>query len=149
MTPIAPNQIWLDNAYYRNADTGAWMPKYVLVMATEPKHDCSVTAVFTSKPNGLGTDPACSMSHPRTGYYVGAPGGVLYKETWVDFATVAETDNDLIRKAEKAGRMTLTQQTLDAIAFCAVLRCALGLQDLSNRNWRWINDTAALLGQRR
>ena len=51
MPPVAVSagQIWQDDCYYFDPDSGKCMRKYVLVLAVEPKSGDCVTAVFTSK----------------------------------------------------------------------------------------------------
>ena len=122
------------------------MRKYVLVLAIDARHGDSVTAVLTSRPNGLPTDPACWQGNPRCGYYRGVPGGPLNKETWVDFNGIqALDDNDLARHVMQA-RKKLLAVTVGSSVFCAVLRCLTGYDDLERRHARLIGDLIADLG---
>jgi hypothetical protein len=73
---VAPGQIWRDDCYYLDRQTGECKRKYVLILAADAGGD-ALTAVFTSKPNGLTENPACSLGPPRAGYFVGTPGGAL------------------------------------------------------------------------
>ena len=71
------NTLWLDSRYYLNQETGRYMPKYVLIIATSPNGNDALSAVLTSKANGLREEPACDPGPPRAGYYIGVPGGIL------------------------------------------------------------------------
>lgn len=143
---VAAGQIWQDDCYYFDSDTGKCMRKYVLLLAVEPKSGDCVTAVFTSKSHGLAENPACSLGPPRAGYFVGFPGGALTQPTWVDFSSVKTLDSSDLAAHVRAGRKTLTSLALPTKTFCAVLRCTLQCEDITLREARWIGDTAAVLG---
>jgi hypothetical protein len=140
-----PGQIWCDDCYYLNRETGECQRKYVLVLAIDPRSDDVVTAVFTSKANGLVEQPACNLGPPRSGYFVGAPGGVLTLPSWVDFNSLQDLDIGDLTKLQRSGRMSLMLQTLPAPLLCAVLRCALQSDDLTGRQARLMGDVAAVL----
>ena len=146
MALTAPEQIWQDDCYYFDSTTGECMRKYVLVLAVDQTSGDSVTAVFTSAPNGLRTDPPCNQGNPRSGYYIGTPGGALNKETWVDFNSLQTLDNADLATHLKQGRKSSLQQALSREVFCGVLRCLLGYDDLERRHARLIGDIAATLG---
>ena len=69
------NTLWRDEQYYRNTETGQYMPKYVLILAISTDADDALGAVLTSKSNGLREHPACDFGPPRAGYFLGTPGG--------------------------------------------------------------------------
>lgn len=142
---VSAGKIWRDDCYYLDLKTGECKRKYVLILAVESNTCDAVTAVFTSKPNGLTEAPPCSLGPPRAGHYVGMPGGVMPKPTWVDFSSIETLDNyDLAAHVSK-NRKSLVAQTLPPEIFCAVLRCLLQSEDLSMRQARWIGDTVAAL----
>lgn len=87
-------QIWQDDCYYLDSQTGQCMRKFVLVLAVDTQSGDSVTVVFTSKSNGLPENPACYIGNPRSGYYLGLLGGLLNKPTWVDFSCLETLDSD-------------------------------------------------------
>lgn len=141
---VAPGQIWRDECYYLDRQTGECKRKYVLVLALDGSGD-AITAVFTSKPNGLTETPSCSLGPPRAGYFVGTPGGVFSLPTWVDFSSIATLDAVDLATHVASGRTYKQTQTLPAALFCTVLRCALQSEDITGRQARWIGDTAAQL----
>lgn len=140
-----PGQIWRDDCYYLDRKTGECQRKYVLVLAVDPRGRDLVTAVFTSKPNGLVEQPACNLGPPRAGYFVGVPGGVLALPTWVDFNSLQDLDAADLAKLQRSGRMTLLPQPLPVSLFCAVLRCVMQCDDLTGRQARLVGDVAAAL----
>ena len=50
-------QIWQDDCYYLDDQTGQCMRKFVLILAINAQTGDSVTVVFTSKSNGLPETP--------------------------------------------------------------------------------------------
>jgi hypothetical protein len=141
-----PGQVWRDDCYYLDRKTGECQRKYVLVLAVDPLREIVLTAVFTSKPHGLAEAPACNLGPPRSGYFVGTPGGVLPLPSWIDFNSLQDLDSvDLVR-LQRSGRIALVPQTLPKPLFCCVLRCALQSEDLTGRQARLLGDLAALLG---
>lgn len=140
-----PGQIWRDDCYYLDRKTGKCQRKYLLVLAVDPRSGDVVTAVFTSKANGLVEQPACNLGPPRSGYFVGAPGGVLTLPTWVDFNSLQDLDARDLTKLQHSGRMSQLPQTLPVPLFCAVLRCVLQCDDLTGRQARLVGDVAAVL----
>lgn len=141
---VAPGQIWQDDCYYLDRQTGECKRKFVLVLAADNSGD-AVTAVFTSKPNGLTEAPACSLGPPRAGYFVGAPGGVFQQPTWVEFSSLDTLDGFDLTTQVTSGRTRLLAQTLPLQLFCAVVRCVLQSDDITLRQARWIGDTVANL----
>jgi hypothetical protein len=146
VVPPAAGQIWRDDCYYLDRATGQCQRKYMLVLAVDPRSSDMVTAVFTSKANGLVDSPACNLGPPRSGYYVGVPGGVLQRPSWVDFNSLQDLDAADLSKLQRSGRLSLVAQILPVPVFCAVLRCVQQSDDLTGRQARLIGDVAAALG---
>jgi hypothetical protein len=141
---IAPGQIWRDDCYYLDRSTGECKRKYFLVLGTNGQSD-ALTAVFTSKPNGLTEHPACNLGPPRAGYFVGVPGGFLNVPTWVDFNSLNELDTQDLGRHVASGRSSLTLQTLPVEMFCGVLRCLLQSDDVTRRQAKWLADVVGKL----
>jgi hypothetical protein len=142
----AIGQIWCDDCYYLSKSTGQCQRKYLLVLAVDKNSGDVVTVVFTSKPNGLPDNPACYIGNPRSGYYLGIPGGVFFKETWLDFISLETLDGYDLTLHANTGRKTLLQQTLPAKQFCQALRCIMQMQeDITKQQWRLLGDTVANL----
>lgn len=144
---VTAGQIWRDDCYYLDRETGECKRKYVLILAVDPGASDAVTAAFTSKSHGLTEIPACSLGPPRAGYFVGVPGGELKLPTWVDFSSVDILDSYDLGIHVGSGRTSLITQTLDREILCAVLRCALQSDDITGRQARWIGNTAAALSR--
>jgi hypothetical protein len=132
------NTLWRDAHYYRHPETGSFMPKYVLILAVSPDAGDALTAVMTSKPNGLREDPPCQLGNPRAGYFLGIPGQPLCKPTWVDFNSLVVQD---ILDFQERGRhyiVTAEPLQLPAPVFCSLLRCVAQSEDLSRRHHDWV-----------
>lgn len=143
---LAPGQIWQDDCYYLDTQTGECKRKYLLVLAVDAKTQDAITVVFTSQPNGLPDHPACFIGNPRSGFYLGVPGGVLQKETWLDFNSLKTLDTYDFALHVKQNRKSLLPQTLLTASFCAALRCILQMQDdITKQQWRLLGDTVAEL----
>ncbi len=139
-------QIWQDDCYYLDNQTGQCMRKFVLVLAVDTQSGDSVTVVFTSKSNGLPETPTCYIGNPRSGYYLGILGGLLNKPTWVDFNCLETLDSDDLELHTQSGRKSLLNQTLSNVQLCAVLRCIMQIQeDISKREFRLLGDAIAEL----
>lgn len=146
---VVPGQIWQDNCYYLDTNTGECMRKYVLILAVHATSGDSVTMVFTTKPNGLTENPACYIGNPRSGYFLGVLGGVLSEPTWVDFSSIKTLDNYDLDQHIQSKRKSLLQQSLTNAQICAVLRCVMQCEDdISIRQYRWLGDAIASLGCR-
>lgn len=140
------NTLWCDSRYYLDQTTGEYKSKYVLILAVGSNGDDALSAVLTSKANGLREDPACDFGPPRAGYYLGVPGVVLYKPTWVDFSSAADQDAFAFKKLIASGRITPVELVLAADVFCGVLRCLSQSEDINNRQHKWLAATIAALG---
>ncbi|HJV25332.1 MAG TPA: hypothetical protein VJ673_06580 [Aromatoleum sp.] len=142
--PAAPGQIWQDDCYYLDQQTGECRRKFVVVLAVDGCGD-ALTAVFTSKPNGLTENPACSLGPPRAGYFVGVPGGQFPKPTWVDFSSLEMLDVADLELHVATGRTRLLNQKVQPPTLCAILRCLLQSDDITGREARLLGDIAAAL----
>ena len=141
------NTLWLDSRYYLNQETGRYMPKYVLIIATSPNGNDALSAVLTSKANGLREEPACDPGPPRAGYYIGVPGGILYKPTWVDFSSVKDQDDFEFKKLIDNGRIASTEIALSKFIFYGILCCLSKSEDINNRQRKWLAATIAAQGR--
>lgn len=136
-----PNTLWRDGQYYLDAASGEYMPKYVLILATSLNGDDALSAVLTSKSNGLRRDPPCDHGPPRAGYFIGVPGGGLTLPTWVDFSSVDDQDSFAFERRVVAGRVSKAALTLPPPLFCQVLRCLTQSDDLVKRQHAWLAQT--------
>lgn len=135
------NTLWCDKQYYLHQDTGQYMTKYVLVLATSADGDDALSAVLTSKSHGLRESPACDPGPPRAGYFLGVPGGVLQKPTWVDFSSIENQDAYVFRRRVAANRVSSVGTLLNPAVFCGVLRCLSRSEDLNGRQYKWLRST--------
>lgn len=147
MAQIAvPGQIWQDECYYLDDQSGQCMRKFVLILAVDEKSGDSVTVVFTSKSNGLPEVPACHIGNPRSGFYLGILGDPLNQQTWVDFNCLETLDSYDLELHSKSDRKILINQTLTQVQLCSVLRCIMQIQeDITKREYRLLGDSIAKL----
>lgn len=143
---MVAGQIWIDNCYYFDQKTGDCKVKYVLILAVDKKTGDAITAVLTSKSNGLPEIPACYIGLPRSGYFLGILGGVLMQETWVAFDSIQRLDGDDHAIHINTSRTRLSGRSLDRKTLCAVLRCAMQYEaDISLKDYRLLGDTISNL----
>jgi hypothetical protein len=140
------NTLWCDSRYYLDKETGEFKRKFVLILAISSSGDEALSAVLTSRANGLREEPACDCGPPRAGYYVGVPGGGLVKPTWVDFSNVKDQDDFEFKQLLRNGRITPHSLVLPDAVFCDVLRCLSKSEDLNNRQHKWLATTISSLG---
>ncbi len=146
MAFFTANTLWCDSRYYLDEETGEYRRKFVLILATSPSGDDALSAVLTSRANGLREEPACDPGPPRAGYYIGVPGGGLVKPTWVDFSSVKDVDDFAFKKLVGNGRITPDALVLPNATFCGILRCLSRSEDLSKQQHKWLTATIASLG---
>lgn len=137
---LQPGQIIQNDCYYLD-DQGNCQRKYQLVLAAY--QDDLLTAVFTTKPNGLTDTPACSLGPPRAGYYVGRQARPLHQESWVEFSSVEPTDEYEVTSSQRTGVSTTLPLVLDASILRAILDCLLQSDDLLRLHAQWIRATIA------
>jgi hypothetical protein len=146
MAYFRPNTLWCDSQYYFDPKTGKYYLKYVLILATSPDGTAALSAVLTSKSNGLREAPACDPGPPRAGYYLGVPGSGLTKPTWVDFSSFDNQDDFAFKKSISDNRITSHGLVLSSATFCGILRCLSKSDDLTKRQHKWLADTIGSLG---
>lgn len=116
------------------------MPKYVLMLAVSPDASDALTAVMTSKPNGLRENPPCQLGNPRSGYFLGIPGRPLLKPTWVDFNSLVVQDILDFQRRYRDRVLNAEPLELPVQLFCGLLRCVARSEDLSRRHHGWVLD---------
>jgi hypothetical protein len=142
---VVVGQIWRDDCYYLDSETGECKRKFVLTLAVEPSGD-TLTAVFTSRPNGLPEEPACSHGPPRAGYFMGVLGQPLVKPTWVDFSSVETLDEMDLKIHLKDGRKTPVELSIGPDLLCLIIRCLIQSEDLTKRQIKLLGNMLAELG---
>ncbi len=132
------------SAFYVNPETGAFEPKYFMVLAAPPGDDL-VIRLLTSRYAGLRPrDPPCSHGDPYPGFYLGTPGGGLSLPTWLDLRPSDDMDRwDFARDASR-GLIQPTLQ-LDSALLRAAMACAAGAPDATIRQEKLIRDALSVL----
>lgn len=139
----APGQIWRDECYYLDAVTQSCKPKYFAILALSGDQTDFLTAVLTSKPNGLTEHPACCLGPPRAGFYLGVLGGPLQKPTWIDFSSLRTMEDRDLNLLIQQKRTTIVEVSLETRQLRSALECLRQSDDISGRQARWIADTLA------
>ncbi len=126
-------EIWTHLQY--ELSDGSYKPKHLIILG-ERNHRFEVLyARLTSRPNGLPDNPPCYHGNPRSGYYLGVPGGILNKETWVVFDDIAYLDSRDMRYLTNSNLMAPTA------IFCSLLRCIQQSEDILGIQYDQIMDT--------
>lgn len=142
---VRAGQIWRDDCYYFDINTEQYKRKFVLALSVIDGGDI-LTAVFTSQPNGLTSDPVCSTGIPRAGFYIGNIPTLFHKETWVDFSSIQMLDIKDLKIHLEIGRKIDVRQPLGNELLCGVLRCVTKSEDITQRQMKYIYNTISNLG---
>lgn len=84
-------EIYKHEAFYRDAETGQPLPKYLVVLARTPAKDI-VARLLTSRSHGRPENPRCFHGAPYPGFYLGVLGGPLSAKSWVDLRPLEDID---------------------------------------------------------
>lgn len=125
-------EIWTHRRYMLS--DGDFSPKHLIIIGEHDDQFDLLCARLSSRPNGLPINPPCHNGNPRSGFYLGIPGGCLQKETWVIFDDVSYLGDCEWKYLEKANT------SIDQSLFCALLRCLQQSEDIQNRQHRQISD---------
>lgn len=140
----APGEVWRHAAFYADANTGAPLTKHLLVLAIRPDRDI-VYRLLTSQQYHRTSSPACCHDGDRPGYYLGIPqpGGILWKETWLDLRELEE-DYDALAFSKLAATGQLSHiHTFSSAELCPALLRAAYAQDTTSAQKRHIMKTRA------
>lgn len=132
------------SAFYVDPQTGAFGPKYFVVLAAPPGNDL-VIRLLTSRYSGLRPkDPPCFHGDPYPGFYLGALGGPLGLATWLDLRPCDDMDRWDLARDVSSGLIEPTLQ-LDGAVLRAAMACAAGSPDATIRQEKLIRDALAAL----
>jgi len=120
--------VWCWDAFYTDPDTGAPLPKFVVVLAHAPGGDI-VLRLLTSR-EALRPQTACSHDSVRPGFFIGVVDAAsrLNKPTWIDlreFDDVEQARWDRLVRDGILTQLALIEQEL----LCEALLCAIGAPD--------------------
>lgn len=140
---MAPGEIYRLDRFYLSRDTGAYEPKYVLVLAIAAGGDI-VGRLLTSRAHGRPEHPQCFHGDPYPGYYLGVLGGPLTAKTWLDLRRLDDLDAIELQRTTRYGQVTHTMTISNAI-LAGALDCAAGAEDTTTVQAKFMRDVLATL----
>ncbi|WP_139174719.1 hypothetical protein [Janthinobacterium lividum] len=134
----ALGEVWKHSHFYRDANTGEMLPKYLLILAVRPDGDL-VYRLLTSQAHQRPHAPACDKDGVHPGYYLGTPMpmGVLCKPTWLDLREIEDFDARDFALLTKQNVLTLVHTFHKSILYPA-LECAAYAPDTTPRQSKYI-----------
>ena len=140
---MKPGEVWEHPRYlYRN---GAYIMKYIVVLSSKDNRSNPLIARITKQSNGLPSRPPCYNGNPKSGFYLGMPGGKLQRESWVTFQDIHNLDDGeyplIDEKIIRPAELIIKSDTL-----CSLLRCVQQNEDITNKQYRQIGDTLEAMG---
>ena len=138
-----PGEIWRDDAYYPDPDTGELLPKFLLVLGVRAADGDVVYKLLTSRAHGRPETPVCYHGMPYPGYFLGlVTNPLLPLNTWVDLRESEEYDRREFDRFQQAGRLAYVH-TLQGATFIDAARCVAGAPDTLKRQRVVIQDMIA------
>lgn len=136
--------IYRDEQFYTDGQTGQLKPKYLLVLAVPPKGDI-VARLITSKHETLRSEnPPCHHGDPYPGFYLGIPGGALGKKSWLDLRRFDDLDADTFHRRMSKQIIRLVQR-IEGQLLRQALQCAAAAEDTTRLQERHMRDALARL----
>lgn len=130
--------------FYADSFTGELLGKYLVILALPQAGDV-VFRLLTSRHASL-RPAGCHHGTPYPGFFLGVPGGVLARPTWVDLREQDDYDTNVftgrIAKGLIRAELQLNQPLLREL-----LDCAANADDTTPRQSRHMRDAIAALAQ--
>lgn len=140
---VEPGEIWKLERFYADLDSGALLPKYLLVLAITSDGDV-VGRLVTSRAHGRPEQPPCYHDDPYPGYFLGVPGGPLTAKSWVDLRKFDDLDGFDLSRKKRNGETTLAT-TVPRELLVGVLDCVARAEDTTMRQARCLLNLLARL----
>lgn len=141
---MIPQEIYRHDAFYRDAASGEFQRKYLVVLARIPGDDL-VVRLLTSKQHGRPEDPRCYHGYPYPGFYLGIIGEPLPAKSWVDLRYLDDFDPSIAPKmlARVLARITSIAKDI----FAELLDCVGRAEDTTKLQERAIRDQLARMSE--
>lgn len=140
-------EVWRHACFYQNAESGEFLPKYMVVLAIRNDGDV-IFRLLTSQSGQRQAHPSCYHGAPYPYYYLGiiTPNGPhLNRETWLDLREQEEDfDARDFEKLVANGTLTLVHQFSHEVV-CPLLACAAHAPDTTARQARLITNVRAAI----
>jgi len=139
---FAPGNILAHDAYY--IEGTVFKRKYLLVLAIHA-HGDMLYRLLTSRQHGRPKSPACYHGHPYPGFYLGVPGGVLKKESWLDLREHEDMDRMEYEKLKNEGILKAVG-TIPLSQLLSVIDCCSFAEETTPRQQRVLMAVKQILG---
>jgi len=140
---MKPGDIYRHDRFYVDSTTGEVRPKYLLFMAPTRSGDW-VVRLLTSRAHARPRQPPCFHGDPYPGYFLGAPGPPIERDTWIDLRGCSDVDVDEARVLIAKGVMHNVSR-VESAQFRPALECAAGAADTTRHQEQAIRDQLARL----
>jgi hypothetical protein len=138
VTSARPGQIYRHERFYLSPETGAFEPKFLLVLAATAGGDL-VARLLTSRAHGRPESPPCYHGTPYAGFYLGVIGGPLSSKSWLDLRGLPDIDSSEFASKQKRGLIALTTQIALPVLL-PLLECVANADDTTRLQERSIRD---------
>lgn len=136
--------VFLHNAYYRETESGPWLPKYMVVLGHTRAGDV-VYRLLTSQHKVGRPTAGCSHDVPYPSFALDTLGGLMSKPTWVDMREADDFDVDAFVSMRSGGTI-VHHCVMPGPILCAVLDCVARADDTTVSQASSIRDARATLG---
>lgn len=138
-------EIWRWAEFYRESQTGVWLPKFALVLGYTKGGDV-VMRLLTSQET-LRSKDGCSHDSIRPGFYVGVidAAGRLHEPSWVDLREFDDIEEPYWTRIVEIGQATL-ESRIPRQMMCDILLCAISAPDTQKIQQAAMYDARAKLG---
>lgn len=136
-------EIYKHEAFYRDAESGQRLPKYLVILGRTPAKDI-VARLLTSRTHGRPENPRCFHGVPYPSYYIGILGEPLSAKSWVDLRALNDIDVVEFERRRAEGVITFVT-SLARQTNIELLDCAARADDTTRLQEKAILDELALL----
>ena len=136
-------EIFKHEAFYRDAESGERLPKYLVVLARTPADDI-VARLLTSRAHGRPESPLCFHGAPYPSFYLGVLGDPLSAKSWVDLRALDDIDAVEFGRRRTKGIITYVT-ALGRETNVQLLDCAASADDTTRMQEKAIRDALASL----
>lgn len=140
---VAPGTIYRHDRFYRDADSGELLPKYLVAFAALPGGDV-VFRLLTSRQHGRREHPPCYHGDPYPGFFLGIPGGLLTQKSWLDLRGIEDFESEEFR-SELAEKILEPVTRLGGAVLRAAMECTAAAADTTHAQEQAIHDQLACL----
>lgn len=141
---LAPGTVLYHSRFYRDADTGEYRSKFIVLLAPMRGGDW-VVRLLTSRYEGVRPEqPPCHHGDPYPGFYLGVldPANGLGKKSWLDLRGLEDADAADVARLLEAGVLAPVM-VLSIESMKPALACAAGADDTTRAQEQALRDQLA------